>query len=832
MDKLPVAAGAQYFGRANQQWTSGTMRAASLVGTADDNRLSRLSAALSFAQGENYVVDASASQHHDHQPSRPPLAASGTTRGGVSWTRACSGESKENFADQAGRAKLARKTSIERAGSGVWSRVASTPWSWEPEGPSGSTEIEPDGVKRKGHIESITDAEGEVITRAEDAAAEPCGDTRQGHIEMGTDAEVEKNSRKEDAAGIADQGPNKNELALQNASKVHIPDVSKSVEDSAQVIRRTSEIHQGGADDFRIKWQREGRTGEKVFERYAIKGRVSVPFSTTKRQIIIIDDRKPLTHDMLGVSGNLPLPDKKLPSAVAVRERERAMRDLTEISNRFIRDRINGGPKFRRITALGANSRSIADLKHQLEGVEEAVCPTCAVEIEPGLQDSFSVQMLLDQQETWENDGCFGDAPCVTCSHNHTHTAHAILSEAADRKGKRARGAEQAGKRTTMSKTEQPAPRDEEKPQRRPDLHTRPESLSAWSTGDDESNAFLNMHGADKQQHEDGNASMYTEQMERKGHLEHPRDRQIGIATRQGPSERILKPHPPEMPKNRGTRASAGMLDNAVPQEEQKAAVNRKQEDGRNEAIARPRSGVAAPLRGASGRGAAAILSRAATGLVESKRQEPGRHSGAPEDPSHPGPASLAEQIKSEVETQADELLRQKLSQLKDTEAPLRVEDEFPFDPNAEVVRHFGMEMRLASMGAIIDFIVGEIERRHGRTQPTVLELLRTPEKWEWTRKWVRAEGCAAALKFILQSNLGVPRGKKANRCRKATDAPNAEPTSVAAQDAATAQETEEEAIRPSTKLILMDPREASDHKVLLLSSAPVAPRFALLRIV
>ncbi len=780
-EKLPVAVGAQDFGRANQQWTSGTMRTASLVGPGEDNRLSRLSEALSFAQGDNYELDVSAGRSFDHQPSCPKPAASGTTRGGVLWTRVSSGESTVAAADQEGR--MPRNSSIERAGSSVWSRVASTPSSWEPE--------EKSTTQASGHIEMEIDAGGEVISRTEDAVA------------------------------LCDPGPNMDEHALQNSSEVHISELSKAVESSVHVIRRAGEIDKGVANDFGTKWQREGLTGEKMFERYASRGRVSVPFSSTKRQIIIIDDRKPMTHDMLGVSGNLPLPDKKLPSAVAVRDRERALRDLTELSNRFLRDRINGGPKTRRVTALGANSRSIADLKHQLEGVEEAVCPTCAVEIEPDLQDSFSVQILLEQQETWENDGCFGDAPSVTCSHNHKHTAHAILSEAADQKGRRVRGAEQVRKSTMMGKTEQPVARDEEKKQkRRKEEPIRSESLSAWSTGDDESNAFLNMHGAEEQQQlQDSNAeriysTTYKEQMERKGHPENPRDRQIARATRQGHSESILKPHPPDVPKDKGARASARMLDNAGPQEGQKPVVNRQQDDVRTDDIARPRSGIAGPQRGDSGRGPAAILSSAASGLVESKRHAPGHPAGGPEHPPHPGPASLAEQIKSEVETQADELLRRKLSQLKDEETPLLVEDEFPFDPNAEIVRHFGMEMRLASLGAITLFIVGEIERRHGRTQPTVLELLRMPEKWEWTRKWVRAEGCSAALKFIVQSNLGAPRGKKANKHRKAEDAPNAEPSSEAAQDAATAQGTEEEAVRPSTKLILINPLEVSHQKI------------------
>ena len=40
--------------------------------------------------------------------------------------------------------------------------------------------------------------------------------------------------------------------------------------------------------------------------------------------------------------------------------------------------------------------------------------------------------------------------------------------------------------------------------------------------------------------------------------------------------------------------------------------------------------------------------------------------------------------------------------------------DEFPFDADAEVVRHFGVEMRLASLRSILEFMAKEIEVSHG----------------------------------------------------------------------------------------------------------------------
>jgi len=113
------------------------------------------------------------------------------------------------------------------------------------------------------------------------------------------------------------------------------------------------------------------------------------------------------------------------------------------------------------------------------------------------------------------------------------------------------------------------------------------------------------------------------------------------------------------------------------------------------------------------------------------------------------------ETLKLEIETQSDELLRTKLGQLEVADRPLSMEDEFPFDPDAEIVRHFGREMRLASVRAIIQFMVQEILHRYHDTNPSPLELLSSPEKFEWVRKWIRSEGNGNSLKFVIQSNIG-----------------------------------------------------------------------------
>jgi len=71
------------------------------------------------------------------------------------------------------------------------------------------------------------------------------------------------------------------------------------------------------------------------------------------------------------------------------------------------------------------------------------VCPNCGAELQHDQQHVFDVRLLLAKHERWEDEGCFGDPPSVHCSHNHTHTAHHILSTAADRE-KRRRRAEHA----------------------------------------------------------------------------------------------------------------------------------------------------------------------------------------------------------------------------------------------------------------------------------------------------------------------------------------------------------------------------------------------------
>ena len=71
--------------------------------------------------------------------------------------------------------------------------------------------------------------------------------------------------------------------------------------------------------------------------------------------------------------------------------------------------------------------------------------------------------------------------------------------------------------------------------------------------------------------------------------------------------------------------------------------------------------------------------------------------------------------VEMELHTKADELLCEKLQTLQAPEnEEVPAEDgwdranicEFPFDPEAEIVSHFGIEMRLASVRSIIGLIV------------------------------------------------------------------------------------------------------------------------------
>ena len=207
---------------------------------------------------------------------------------------------------------------------------------------------------------------------------------------------------------------------------------------------------------------------------YLLKGKISKQLSTSTRQVIIIDDRKPLSHDMfqVNIGGGLALPPKKIPSSVGVRERELliAQRKLDEIANMFVKDRQSGGPETRRMKTLGEESKTTADLRKELFGVDTAVCPTCWDKINPLHQHHFCVQDLLERQEKWEEDGCFGHAPQVTCRFKHSHTAYDVLSKAAERKAKGIR----------------------EKP-RDPVSTQSPDGVSAWGSGVSTTELLRNM---------------------------------------------------------------------------------------------------------------------------------------------------------------------------------------------------------------------------------------------------------------------------------------------------------------------------------------------------
>ena len=192
-------------------------------------------------------------------------------------------------------------------------------------------------------------------------------------------------------------------------------------------------------------WKREmgedPAESDLIFTKYASKGKVLTGCSTLQRQVIFIDDRKPIGIDIFKNS-KLKLPEKKTPSSVGVRlrlreieERERQQRALQEMSNLFVKDRQRGGPNARKIQALGPSAQSMDSLRLSLNGVDSVICPTCDTDI-PHDEDKhrFDVAMLFAKQEQWEEEGCFGDPPKVTCCHSHTHTAYHVLSSAADKR--------------------------------------------------------------------------------------------------------------------------------------------------------------------------------------------------------------------------------------------------------------------------------------------------------------------------------------------------------------------------------------------------------------
>ena len=771
---------------------------------------------------------------------RVKRAACGTTHGGVSWTRVASSDSRASSEDPLQTSCTLRQAVIERRGSSVWSRVSSTPWSWEP--PQQQAEVMKASCEKDACASSrpsrLVDTDGQERERA------------QGNLQVSGVAADEDTIDHHIRTSKMDEQLISANFATQNSDTNHAGLVKSTAHGSVVKNKQASAssgVKHAGSQESNVNWQRGVVRGEKqkVLRRYADKGKVNSRYSCLDREIIIIDDRQPLTQDMLGVCGNLALPEKKVPSAVAVRERERqrGLRDLADLSNRFIRDRINGGPTRRRAAALGANSHSLAHLKQQLQGVQEAVCPTCADEMEPHLRDSFVIQILLDKQESWEDDGCFGGAPSVVCSHNHEHTAYAILSEAAAARNWRSRGDDAK----VRSSQRQPASKqthgthDDDRQQ-----GPRPESLSAWSTGDEEIHVLLSMQDADGQGLADQDktsscASVYTSQMGMSKEVVEAGEgwlngkgkaRVRGEDVRKGRegqsslAKAALKPHAPQVPKDKGTRKTfARKLDEAL-----HPAVSRRQlernSEGKQEAAAE--SSTAA--RGRHGGDTREEVKTLGSFQAQPPPKPGSLSSGVQSDRELIGDTWFADKLKYEVEMQADELLRQKLLQLEDCEAGQQPEEEakdFPFDPNAEVVWHFGMELRLSSMGAITALIVREIEKRHATTSPSVADLLQIPEKREWVRMWVRAEGCGSALKFIFQSDIGGSQSAgaagSARPNKRATqaeaDGSNHGPSSTGDQVqqglADRARQTKE-TIKAGAKLMLLNPLDGADYKVAL----------------
>ena len=205
--------------------------------------------------------------------------------------------------------------------------------------------------------------------------------------------------------------------------------------------------HAGSKDDVEEcsktkPWMRnddlQSQQGSHIFQKYASRGKVLLQFSTLQRQVIFIDDRKPVGMDLLQCS-TPALPPKKIAASAALRERQREQDErereqlaLQEIQNQFVKDRNDGGDQLRRMRALGNDALPLTSLRQDLEGIEFAVCPTCDEAMDNGEhKHRFDVADLLSRQEAWEEEGCFGNPPSVTCSHNHTHTAHEILTRTA-----------------------------------------------------------------------------------------------------------------------------------------------------------------------------------------------------------------------------------------------------------------------------------------------------------------------------------------------------------------------------------------------------------------
>ena len=532
----------------------------------------------------------------------------------------------------------------------------------------------------------------------------------------------------------------------------------------------TSSVHSHG----RIHWE-SSFTAFNLLNKYPSKGKINLQLSSQKRQALIIDDRMPMSSDML-MNVTLALPPKKMPSIVGVRERERerAERELAEISERFLRDRAMGGPDKRRKKALGMNARSLEDLRMQLDGVEQAMCPTCEATKHAGNQHYFDIQTLFQDQESWEQEGCFGDPPFAVCRHNHRNSDHSIITNAAENENRqkhgqgRKHGAVISHVPSRSDCTSQVASRSDCKPPLAPPRSPR-SPMSAWGIGDSTTEILRNMQGTstaieevDKMKRKDDTETKIKASKETKEMTSVSKHSDMHTFSTSSSNAKTLsgvEGLPSTMPLKPGIGPdeeceASRQLPTSLSTNSPDSRVERKKQSVTSTLLTNAATSLVGEnhqLKNAD-RSHHSPHADCRNGFVEALKLEVETHSDSPHADCRNG---FVEALKLEIETQSDELLRKKLEQLEVVDRPLSMEDEFPFDPDAEIVRHFGREMRLASVRAIIQFMVLEILHRYHDTNPSPLELLNSPEKFEWVRKLIRSEGNGNSLKFVIQSNIG-----------------------------------------------------------------------------
>ena len=290
---------------------------------------------------------------------------------------------------------------------------------------------------------------------------------------------------------------------------------------------------------------------------------------------------------------------------------------------------------------------------------------------------------------------------CTPASNNHEHTAHDILVAAANK--------EATGNKMKQNKH----PKGNQQSRLR--SPSSPDGVSSWGDGQATKDKYFNMHSS-------GDEADVTVKAEH-GNDKKEADPTVKLHKSQAQAEqKPLKPY---------TKAD---VDHVTSTTQEGAS--------RESAPAAPRTYT--HRRGYSKSfhdvhnvgGITGVLSNVAADLVEGGHDDYKQYHNLHHDdlnlnsPLPTAGAGLAEKLHAQklhdeggddvhydakgitlaVENSADVLLQKKLKQLQiKGESLLDVEEdaeeEFPFDEDAEIVRHFGMEFRLASVRAMIEFM-------------------------------------------------------------------------------------------------------------------------------